>query len=212
MTKDAARHAQMYGARHRRLRAQWKVKVDAGGVACWRCRQPVPPGSRWHLDHLPGGAPDQYVYPVPVSHPRCNELGVLPGTTSIVTQIAPAGPGRGRISADERVARSLPTTTAAGFTSPAGLTKYPGRGSIREMDGEGAPTEGPHMHGPHRCDGANLSQYWPGHCDCRPGEADWHAAYVLYLKEAHRVPSKLLAEGRSADAVQWLTDNPGPRP
>lgn len=40
-----------YGYRHRQLRAQWKQRVDAGEVTCWRCGQLVQPGSAWDLGH-----------------------------------------------------------------------------------------------------------------------------------------------------------------
>jgi hypothetical protein len=29
--------------------------VEAGGVACWRCRKLIPPGAMWDLGHVPGG-------------------------------------------------------------------------------------------------------------------------------------------------------------
>jgi hypothetical protein len=40
-----------YGIAHRRLRARWAKKVDAGEVHCWRCGRWIEPGSRWDLGH-----------------------------------------------------------------------------------------------------------------------------------------------------------------
>jgi hypothetical protein len=40
-----------YGPEHQRLRAAWKPKVDAGLVDCWRCTEPIDPGSKWELGH-----------------------------------------------------------------------------------------------------------------------------------------------------------------
>lgn len=40
-----------YGQRHRTLRAQWKPKVEAGKVNCWRCDKPIAPGENWDLGH-----------------------------------------------------------------------------------------------------------------------------------------------------------------
>jgi hypothetical protein len=43
--------ARGYGAEHRKLRARWKLLVDAGGVRCWRCSKTIIPGTRWELGH-----------------------------------------------------------------------------------------------------------------------------------------------------------------
>ncbi|QDF19584.1 HNH endonuclease [Arthrobacter phage Kumotta] len=40
-----------YGASHQRERAKWEAKVQAGGIDCARCRQPIEPGSPWDLGH-----------------------------------------------------------------------------------------------------------------------------------------------------------------
>lgn len=45
-----------YGTHHQRLRRQWKPIVDAGGVTCPRCGQPIVPdprlpGDGWDLGH-----------------------------------------------------------------------------------------------------------------------------------------------------------------
>ena len=34
-----------------RARARAKRAVDAGGVTCWRCGQPIEPDSNWHMGH-----------------------------------------------------------------------------------------------------------------------------------------------------------------
>lgn len=208
MTRDDARHNAMYGRAHRALRAQWKVKVAQGNVRCVRCHQLIPPDrpgqrSQWHLDHVPGFV-DRWNGPC---HRRCNEVGVLPGQP-IAPQTAPPGPGRGRPTAEERLQRDLDKANRdGGRVMPA---THPGRGTIREMDGQGPRARGPHMAGPHRRDNVNLSQHWPGHCDCRPGEAELHAAYLAHLDEQSRVLSKLCAAGRHAEARQWLREHPDP--
>ena len=56
-----------YGAKHQRLRADWKKKVDRGGVGCARCGKAIIPGTPWHLDH----ADDRSGYLGP-SHRKCN--------------------------------------------------------------------------------------------------------------------------------------------
>lgn len=64
---DNATASGRYGTEHKRLRAQWKVKVDAGEICCWRCGEWIPPRSRWHLGHSDDGS--QYMGP---EHWRCN--------------------------------------------------------------------------------------------------------------------------------------------
>lgn len=39
-----------YGSDHQRLRTQWQVKVDMGGVSCWRCGAALN-GQAWQLGH-----------------------------------------------------------------------------------------------------------------------------------------------------------------
>lgn len=41
-----------YGAAHQRERRSWQPLVDAGMVTCWRCGQPIAPGTAWDLGHL----------------------------------------------------------------------------------------------------------------------------------------------------------------
>lgn len=40
-----------YGTDHQRRRAQWKPKVDAGLVNCFRCGALIEPGRAWDLGH-----------------------------------------------------------------------------------------------------------------------------------------------------------------
>jgi len=56
-----------YGAAHQKLRAAIAAQVAAGGVICWRCRQPIPPASRWELGHNEDGS--AYMGP---EHFTCN--------------------------------------------------------------------------------------------------------------------------------------------
>jgi len=199
-SRKDARHNAMYGKAHRRLRAQWKVKVDAGGVRCCRCRQPIEPHSRWHLDHVPGFV-DRWQGP---AHPFCNEAGVLPGQP-IAPHAAPPAGKVGRPTAEDRVRRSLPTGTERGFVSP-GPKRRPRGKAEWEMVDEGPPVPSPHRPGPHRRDGVDLTQYWPGACECRPGEAERDAAYRAYLVEAHRRGIEAVATGRLHEHFQWLDE------
>jgi hypothetical protein len=64
---EAARR-QRYGPVHRRLRAIWAGRVEAGGVRCARCRELIVPGSRWDLGHVDAD-PSRYAGP---EHVRCN--------------------------------------------------------------------------------------------------------------------------------------------
>lgn len=56
-----------YGRAHDVERAKWKPLVDAGRVACWRCRRLIPPGAPWDLGHNDAGT--GYLGP---EHARCN--------------------------------------------------------------------------------------------------------------------------------------------
>lgn len=46
-----ARKAEYNSRRYKQARAQVKAQVDAGLAHCWRCGQPIPPGTPWHLGH-----------------------------------------------------------------------------------------------------------------------------------------------------------------
>lgn len=77
--------ASKYDHAHRKLRADWKVKVDAGGVHCHhlpKCLEQdtrIHPGSKFDLGHRDDD-PTQYTGP---EHPRCNR-----GTSRIWKQRA----------------------------------------------------------------------------------------------------------------------------
>lgn len=57
----------VYGPDHRKLRADWEPIVEAGGVACARCRRPIKPGSKWELGHN-----DDWTRYTGPEHRRCN--------------------------------------------------------------------------------------------------------------------------------------------
>lgn len=40
-----------YGAEHQRLRRDLTPTVEAGQAKCWRCGQPIKPGSAWDVGH-----------------------------------------------------------------------------------------------------------------------------------------------------------------
>lgn len=61
-------HARGYGPRHQRLRTNLAPAVQAGQVNCWRCGQPIQPGTPWDLGHADD---DRTVYRGP-EHAKCN--------------------------------------------------------------------------------------------------------------------------------------------
>jgi hypothetical protein len=67
-TANAKTVEQGYGAEHKRLRRRWAREVELGGVRCWRCGDPILPGSRWDLGH---NDYDRRFYNGP-EHARCN--------------------------------------------------------------------------------------------------------------------------------------------
>ena len=40
-----------YGHQHQKLRLKWQQIVDQGRATCWRCGQPIIPGTPWDLGH-----------------------------------------------------------------------------------------------------------------------------------------------------------------
>ena len=59
-----AKRRQLYGPDHDAERKAWAPSVALGLVECWRCDEPIPPGSAWDLGHTPTGRRPE--------HPRCN--------------------------------------------------------------------------------------------------------------------------------------------
>lgn len=57
-----------YDARFQELRRRAVDQVEAGGVSCWRCGQPIPPGSPFDMGH---DDRDRTIIRGP-EHPRCN--------------------------------------------------------------------------------------------------------------------------------------------
>jgi hypothetical protein len=55
-----------YTTQHDRLRRHYAVQVEAGGVTCWRCGQPIQAGTPWDLGHH-----DDRTYAGP-EHAACN--------------------------------------------------------------------------------------------------------------------------------------------
>lgn len=57
-----------YGTEHQRLRRTWVDRVARGDVDCWRCHQPILPGTDWQLGH---DDDDRTKYRGP-EHAKCN--------------------------------------------------------------------------------------------------------------------------------------------
>lgn len=50
--KRPSSHARGYDRAHRRIRAHWALRINAGAhVDCWRCGQPIAPTEPWDLGH-----------------------------------------------------------------------------------------------------------------------------------------------------------------
>lgn len=64
----------IYDARHRARRAELAKHVAAGHATCWRCRQPVHPGTPWDAGHI---RPD---LPAMVEHRSCNRAAAKRST------------------------------------------------------------------------------------------------------------------------------------
>jgi len=60
--------ARGYGPGHKLERERWRPKVEAGGVECWRCHEPIDPSGPWDLGHDDN---DRSKYKGP-EHPVCN--------------------------------------------------------------------------------------------------------------------------------------------
>jgi hypothetical protein len=60
--------AAKYGYAHRKLREQWRIRVERGQVACAYCGRMIAPGDDWHLAHDPADA-TRYIG---AAHARCN--------------------------------------------------------------------------------------------------------------------------------------------
>lgn len=69
--RDAARGSRIergYDADHTRARRAWVPVVQAGGVRCRRCREPIDPDEPWDLGHPDADCPK----PRAPEHRRCN--------------------------------------------------------------------------------------------------------------------------------------------
>jgi hypothetical protein len=80
-----------YGTAHQALRTQWKPRVEAGEATCWRCTQPILPGTPWDLGH---DDEDRTRYRGP-EHVKCNRSTASRGNRHGRDQQFPAIPGDG---------------------------------------------------------------------------------------------------------------------
>jgi hypothetical protein len=74
-----------YDAAYDRARAQWKVKVEAGRVSCWRCQRWINPLLPWHLGH---DDHDRRIIRGP-EHPGCNLAAAARKTNALRRGSAP---------------------------------------------------------------------------------------------------------------------------
>lgn len=65
--KRPSASARGYNSKHRRTREQWRERVEAGVVKCWRCRELIAPDEPWDLGHI-----DADEYGGPEHAYRCN--------------------------------------------------------------------------------------------------------------------------------------------
>jgi hypothetical protein len=75
--KASSTEARGYGYEHQRLRKQWKVQVEAGGVCCATCYKPLDPYGPWDLGH----SSDRSYYIGPQCIP-CNRSTAKPKSLS----------------------------------------------------------------------------------------------------------------------------------
>jgi hypothetical protein len=68
VTSRAGTSARGYGGRHQALRKKLAALVASGRAVCWRCGQPILPGTLWDLGH---DDLDHSIYRG-VEHRRCN--------------------------------------------------------------------------------------------------------------------------------------------
>jgi hypothetical protein len=40
-----------YGSKHQKLRRDYEPLIASGNATCWRCGQPITPGTKWDLGH-----------------------------------------------------------------------------------------------------------------------------------------------------------------
>jgi hypothetical protein len=63
-----------YGQHHKNLRRRWRLKIQASGVDCARCGEPIKPDEPWDLGHVDGGRPGEYSGP---EHRACNRAAPI---------------------------------------------------------------------------------------------------------------------------------------
>jgi hypothetical protein len=80
-----------YGSTHQKERNRWRPLVDRGDVRCWRCHQPILPGTPWRMRCSEAGKTLYFIW--------TNELrNKTPATVATV-------PGRGRSTREIDVAK-----------------------------------------------------------------------------------------------------------
>ena len=70
-----------YGYKHRKLREQWRLQVEAGLVDCASCHEPVESDDRWDLGHTP----DRTDWTGP-EHVWCNRSTTVKGQPWLLSQ------------------------------------------------------------------------------------------------------------------------------
>lgn len=54
MPRKGGTTARGYGSAHQRERNKWVPRVKAGGINCYRCKQPIHPNEPWDMGHADG--------------------------------------------------------------------------------------------------------------------------------------------------------------
>lgn len=79
-------HDRRYDYAHKQARKKWDALVQLGGINCHRCKKPILPGTKWHLDHHDDGTASS------PSHASCNTATArIWKDRALGTTTAPAG-------------------------------------------------------------------------------------------------------------------------
>ena len=104
------------GHLHKTVRNRWRLKVEAGGVACARCGEPIEPGTAWDLGHVDGGRPGEYAGP---EHRKCNRAAPPIAAWKALAAAQGGDDARSRGRASSRCASSAGAGTGSAVSTSA---------------------------------------------------------------------------------------------